>query len=467
MPSPKKILLLALTGILCLGIQSVSIAQTANTASGTYVIPSDFFGMHINTYTDGWPAQPFGTQRLLNSNVNWADIETSPGVYNFRFLDQWIAQAQAHNVTLLYTFIDVPQFYSSVPTDATCSYTNRGLGGCHPPSDLNADGTGSDAAYRNFVSALVQHVGNKIQYWEVWNEPNQLSAWQATDPVNHPYNQLIRMQADAAQIIKSANPNALILTPPPVGFPNGAPKWEAGYLAAGGGETADVIAFHAYVHKWIWGTQPLAENVAAAINNMVGVMQKYNVTKPLWVTESGWGRTDKDGFTNEILQTAFTARYILLEESSGIAHAYWYQWDSGSPYNSGTFFIYPHTTRAPGVAYQQVYNWTAGATLTVPCAATGTVWTCQYSRANGYTAIAVWNTAGTSTYTVPSAEYTQYRDLAGNTTALTSASVSIGLEPILLENTGQSQTGGNTPPNDPPPASTQRMYGSPARQVLR
>ena len=468
MPSPNKTVLTLLTGILCIGgFHGAVSAQTANTASGTYVIPEDFFGMHINTYTDGWPTQPFATQRLLNSNVNWANIETSPGVYNFRWLDQWIAQAQAHNVTLLYTFIDVPQFYSSNPYDSTCSYAGNGLGGCHPPSDLNADGSGTDQAFRNFVTAMVQHVGNKIQYWETWNEPNQPTAWQATDPVNHPYSQLIRMQQDAAQIIKAANPNALILTPPPVGYPNGAPKWEAGYLAAGGAAGADVITFHSYVHKWVWGSQPVAENVATAIHNMVATMQKYNVTKPLWITESGWGRTDKDGFFDETLQTAFTARYILLEQSSGVAHAYWYQWDSNAPYNAGTFFLPPATTRAPGIAYQQLYNWTAGATLTVPCAASSTVWTCQYSRANGYVAMAVWNTAGSSSFSLPTGVYAQYRDLAGNTNVLNGGTVTIGPLPILLEGSTSTpnnpQTGNGTTGTQP----VTGFHGGPQFQVVR
>jgi hypothetical protein len=44
----------------------------------------------------------------------------------------------------------------------------------------------------------------------------------------------------------------------------------------------------------------------------------------------------------------------------------------------------------------------------------------------------VWNTAGNSAYT-PAAQYQQYRDLAGNTHAITGGSVTIGIEPILLE----------------------------------
>jgi len=77
-----------------------------------------------------------------------------------------------------------------------------------------------------------------------------------------------------------------------------------------------------------------------------------------------------------------------------------------------------------------------GATMSAPCAASGTVWTCRLSRPKGYHALAVWNTAETSTF-VPLTEYTQYHDLAGNTHRL-SGSVVIGAQPILL-------TSGNAP----------------------
>ena len=71
--------------------------------------------------------------------------------------------------------------------------------------------------------------------------------------------------------------------------------------------------------------------------------------------------------------------------------------------------------------------------MSTPCAANGTVWTCGLSRSNGYQALAVWDTAGTSTFSVPS-QYTQYQDLEGGTSSVSGSSVTIGTEPILLTN---------------------------------
>jgi polysaccharide biosynthesis protein PslG len=437
--SPKVISLfctLVLTALIWLPInqataQDDSVESISNSIqSGTYAIPENFFGMSINDLGIPWPNQEFTGQRLLASNVGWANLETSPGVYDWKWLDEWVAQAQAHNISLIYTFNDVPQFYSSKPGDTNCAYGNTGTGACDPPDDLNADGTGTDAHFKSFVNALVSHVGNKIQYWEIWNEPNQDNQWTPTNP-NLPYSQLVRMEADARTIIKDANSSALILTPSSIGFPNGAPDWMAGYLAAGGGTNADVIAFHSYVNHRIFGQYPIAENVVPLIQSLKAVMTKYNQqSKPLWITESGWGKTQYDGFTNESLQTAFTARFILLEASAGAARAYWFQWDGKN--GAGTLWQ-PNSLRTPGIAYEQIHAWLLGATLSVPCAAKGTVWTCTLTRSGGYQAMAVWNTAGNSSFTFPS-QYKQYINLSGKVTSTSGSTVSIGTWPILLEN---------------------------------
>lgn len=399
--------------------------------AGSYAIPENFFGMHINNLGIPWPNQQFTTQRLLASNVGWANLETSPGVYDWKWLDKWVAQAQEHNVTLIYVFNDVPQFYSSKPGDSTCTYTNLGLGACDPPDDLNADGTGSDAHFKSFVNAIVSHVGNKIQYWEIWNEPNQAVQWTPTN-AKLPYSQLIRLEADARAIIKAANSSAQIVTPSPIGYPNGAPDWMDGYLAAGGGANADVIAFHSYVNHRIWGQYPIAENVVPLIQSVKAVMAKHNQqSKPLWITESGWGKTQYDGFTNESMQTAFTARFILLEMSAGASRAYWFQWDGKN--GAGTLWQPPNSLRTTGSAYEQVHQWLSGATLTVPCAAAGAVWTCTITRTGGYQGLVVWNTSGNSSFTFPS-QYKQSRNLSGNTTSLSGSKVTIGTWPIILEN---------------------------------
>ncbi len=403
-----------------------------HTSESDSLIPRAFFGMHIGSIQTPWPLADVGMLRLHATHSNWDQIERSPGVYNFKVLDKWIAHARHHNAGLVYTFVAVPQFYSSKPNDRSCNYAP---GACHPPQDLNADGTGTDAAFKNFVTALVNHVGNKIQYWEIWNEPNEKTQWIPTDS-NLPYSQMVRMAQDAGNIIKAANPSALMLTPAPVGYPTGAEQWLDGYLGAGGGAYADVIAYHGYLNQsWKQGAYPIAENEVRLVGAVRRRMQQHGQeNKPMWITEGGWGNIRLTGFKDPILQSAFAARYLLLQQSLGIAHAFWYQWDNST--GAGTLWKGPkqNDLRMPGVAYQQVAKWTSGATLTAACKPyeNGTIWTCQYARRQGYQAMAIWNTAGLSEVNVPP-QFKRGRGLLGTRWKL-GKTVTVGIWPILLEN---------------------------------
>jgi hypothetical protein len=120
----------------------------------------------------------------------------------------------------------------------------------------------------------------------------------------------------------------------------------------------------------------------------------------------------------------------------GITRAYWYGWDNTI---IGTMWSSAGGVSEAGIAYEQVYNWMTGATMAQPCSVGeqngyNGVYTCDLARSGGYEARAVWNTVGNSTYTAPS-QFTQYRDLAGNTYPIPSDhEIPIGPKPILLEN---------------------------------
>jgi hypothetical protein len=145
---------------------------------------------------------------------------------------------------VMYTFGGTPQWASSKISDNTCAYNP---GSCDPPKDLNADGTGADLYWQTFVKAIVIHVGTRVQYWEMWDTPQDPTQWRGT------YAQLVRMTKDARAIIKAFNPNAKVLTPP-FGFyyvPLSSYCYVANQLAAffqaGGGAYVDYISFHGYI----------------------------------------------------------------------------------------------------------------------------------------------------------------------------------------------------------------------------
>src|SRR5579863_10195265 len=405
--------------------------QRDSKANQARPVPEFFFGM-MSELPDRWPALPVYSVRLHDTRTGWTDLNPSNGVYNWSVLDRWIAAAEKQNAgPILYTFSQTPQWASSNPNDTTCRY---GPGQCDPPNDLNADGSGSDQHWKDFVTAFATHAAGKIRYWEMWNEPANTFYWTGTQA------QLVRMVKDARTIILGIDPNAKMLTPPnPYAWRPYQKFWKA-YADAGGLQYADIIALHGGVGQYppACGVYPKSEDFLKMVGDFQLFLKSYGVTKPVWDTEDNWGRTDKNCFTDPDLQSAFLAQVYLFHRSAGLRRFYWYQYygDFGGLVDSNSSKLL--TT---GVAYEQIHDWMLGNSLTESCAVNGTVWTCGFTGPDGYRSAAIWDTAescsGSVCQTVnhqvdPS--YIQYRTLAGDTLAISNHQVPIGAKPILLEN---------------------------------
>jgi Putative Ig domain len=406
-----------------------SVAMTATVLRNPAPEPASFFGLQISTLKSPWPNSlgiPFTGYRSIASHINWSDINTAEGVYDWSLFDSWMSNVETYHQSFLYTIFSTPTWASSNPTDP-CTGSFLPNGGCDPPNDLNADGTGTDDHLKEFVGALIMHAGvGKIKYLEVWDEPNIPQNWTGT------YAQLVRMTHDISQIAKRFDRSVLVGGPPETGdgTNNTEMNWLAGYLAAGGVETMDVLDFHCYAY------QP--EDLVPRIQSLQSVALTYGQqSKPVFCTEGSWGQFNN--LTDFDQQAAFIARQMMILFSEQISQFYWYAWDttdSGNLYSPGTGEL-----SGAGNAYLQLHKWILGAASSGACAANGTVWTCNLTRAGGYQAMAVWDSSQTcdngvctySTFTVPP-PYVQYHDLNGNLFTNIGSQVSIGLEPILLEN---------------------------------
>ena len=78
------------------------------------------------------------------------------------------------------------------------------------------------------------------------------------------------------------------------------------FLTQGGGASADIIAFHGYVHTRTCCPEP--ERIVDLLSGLRSVLAANGQAgKPLFNTEGGWGRTDFDGFNDPEQQAAFRA----------------------------------------------------------------------------------------------------------------------------------------------------------------
>src|SRR6185369_11733990 len=123
-------------------------------------VPSTFFGMHILHAVNGstpWPTDQFGAIRLWDSGVDWHDINTAQGVYDWSAFDKWMSLAQQHGVEVTYTFGRVP------------SWANGGKGTTVPMTNMQY--------WDDFVRAIATRSAGRVKYWEIWNEPNDTHFW--------------------------------------------------------------------------------------------------------------------------------------------------------------------------------------------------------------------------------------------------------------------------------------------------
>jgi hypothetical protein len=350
-----------------------------------------------------------------------------------------MAAAQQKNIDVQYTFGETPPWASSKPNDKHCStHAGSPRGACDPPNDLNADGTGSNQHWKDFVTAIATRSAGRIHYWEIWNEASNPLRWQGTTA------QLIRMASDARTIILSVYPTSVILTPSS-GITDAVElNWWARYLKAGGGQYADVIAYHGYVQQQ--NRTPVPEDLITFVAKFTKILKQYKQTgKPLHDTESSWGDGSCCNFTDPDLQAGFTARIVLIHWLVGTQRFYWFVCNDSMaghlwPDDKNVITL-PGTLLKPGIAYQQIYDWMVGFTVDQSCTTKGTVWACNLSGSNGYLGQIVWDTSQTckngkctfSNYTFDP-KFIQYVTVYGQVNPVSGSTVPICYQPILLQN---------------------------------
>ena len=391
---------------------------TQSSAPTSNTIKTSFFGSSFNFITI-WPptdgdghVATLGAIRLWDDKVKWGQINTAKGVYDWSTLDSYISMAQAQKLDILYTFGDTPEFDGTIPKLPVHCVSPTAYS-CSPPNDVNSDGTGTDKDFSDFVTALVNRYKGEIAYYELWNEPDCSCYFAGTQA------QMVRMNQDAASIIRSHDTAAKLLSPS--GHVWSMTTWFNAYISAGGGPTFDIVNMHMRGN----GTLNLTpENFLTTYSNIEADLVTEKMDKlPLWDSEHGIKASE--GLTDPDELAGYAAREVILRAGIGLPRQYLYSWDDNAPIglqgNEG------------GTAWDTVAGWLIGQTIS-PCTAKGTVYTCSVGVDQ-----LVWDTAQscskgictTSKYTFPSG-YTWQTDLAGTRTKLSGKTVLIGYKPIFL-----------------------------------
>ncbi len=419
---PRSVVYLLVFGCLLMNVRpsrSGDAKSTSNDdASAMELRPAhlsaQFFGMHTLSPARHWPTVQLGAMRP--AGVTWGALEPSKGQYDWGSLDFWLQQTQSHGVEFNYVFLNVPKWTSTRPEEG-CAGKRIG---CAAPPKLND--------WDDFVRALVTRYKGRIASYEMWNEPNASGYWTGTP------KQMVELAAHAYGIIKSIDPAAVVTTPAAssTGWPLAHDAWMDEYFDAGGAKYADVIAWHGYSGRNDRPALP-PEELLDQIRAMRAVLDKYHLAQmPIWNTEGGWGKDDQ--LPDESAQASFLMRWYLLQFTSGISRAYWYQWDNP---NWGTLWREGSGPNAAAAAYQQVHDWLSGTTAVTPCRPrkSSKLWTCDLQKENVLYRVA-WSTSGEEPF-LDANHVEAYWDSTGAKHAANGAPVMVGLQPIFFKMKGQ------------------------------
>jgi hypothetical protein len=274
--------------------------------------------------------------------------------------------------------------------------------------------------WEHFLRAVVAHTAGKIRLWETWNEP------QSPDSLFYcgDISTMVELQRRTYEVLKAVEPGATVLSPSAVG--GYGPGWMSRFLASGGGNYADVLAFHGYLapHADAEAFLEVAAKFKAVFT------ENGQQRKPIWDTEAGWG--ENQWLPEPDQQAAFLAKLYLLHWSAGVERFYWYAYDNDK---WGTLWDRENGLHTAGIAYREVYRWLEGAILSAPCAPDGDVWTCLLLRNNGYRALVLWTAAKPAqpnSISVPD-RYRKIRDLQGRSYEITNHTVPVSDSPVLVE----------------------------------
>jgi len=362
------------------------------------VIPPTLFGMTINAIglRQPWPDLKFAGVRLWGA-IYWAQVNPAPGVYNWTRFDAILQAAEQEHVDVVFNLAFTPRWAAAVK-DAPPAFRP---GASSPPADL--------ASWDAWVRAAVTRAAGRVKYWEIWNEPEDPKYYSGDVAT------MVQMQKRAYEIIKGADPSLIVLTPSSNGTPDGY-RWQQAFMAQGGGQYADVFAFHGYVSE--------PEAVIGIITRFKEILAAHGLSaRPIWDTEAGWSSWEDN-------QDGCLARAYILKWISGVDRFYWYEFAGGGT-DFGKLWEPARGLLPGGVAFRTVQAWLVGATVVAVASSAPSLWRVELRLQDGRTGVMLWTTKGRSAYRVDP-RYGRYQTLDGGEGAISDGAVEISPKPVLL-----------------------------------
>ena len=247
----------------------------------------------------------------VREDFHWHRVQPRPDMWDWTFTDAALQSLLVRGINVLGVLGPSVGWATPYPNDT--------------PNDVSYYAPNPDL-FVEYARGVVSRYHRYVDYWEIWNEPDDGVFWSPA-PDSAAY---ARMLIRTAEVIRSIDPEAKILI-------GGFNPFDTTFLREvaeyGAWDSFDIIAIHPYVNPY----EPESGNLAAAADAVRALAARYG-QKPIWVTELGWasGPADRDaiGITDEDFQANYLVRSILLLWEAGVEKIFWYNFkdDPGNPY---------------------------------------------------------------------------------------------------------------------------------------
>jgi hypothetical protein len=411
LPGPVRRTTVRVLATLVAAVLATTLLPTTSASAKSVSFDKRLFGVHDGRLVS--LTRPMtGSIRLWDMGVTWAEIERSPGVYDFARLDQIVRAAMARKVEVTLVLGITPGFYGA---------------------STNVNNDTVRAAYRAYVRAVMERYrnfegkGRGIQYYQVWNEMNVVNFWTGN------FTDMGKLSQIVTQVRNTVDGGAKVVGPAFVtrytaqlknltrfyfARLDGTPVWKF----------MDVVSLNLYPMPKYSGRMGNPEDTMKLLAKAKASLAAGGVpaSKPIWNTEINYGmQSGSRGGTGASTitdgrQAAYVIRTYLLNSARGIKRVFWYSYDMSYLPTGGTLGNTRLTSPAngstlttAGKAFYLVQRWMKGK-LVGP---TRSSQPCTVDRAGTYTCVVkygqgvrriYWNpTKSVKVRLVKSASFTQ------------------------------------------------------------
>ncbi len=289
------------------------------------LIPGSPFG--INTALDPGTADLGARLKAMQQagikwgrqDFTWRKIEREKGHYDWAPYDRLVQTCRDHGLLLFGNLTYGPGFYDTRSEEGV-------------------------EAYCRFAAEAAIHFAGKIDYWQIWNEPNL--GFHGGDPAAY-----ARLLAGAGKAIHAANPAAKVLG---LNMAFCDVLWAEQILKRVPYDCFDIICFHPYrnpnapedrfdwwvldqyvkrFHKELTPDHPMVhQSFLEQTDELIKAMGKYGKPKPIWITEMCFNTHIHPYGVSELRSADLLVRFHLLAlASQQVEKVFWWTLKDGGP----------------------------------------------------------------------------------------------------------------------------------------